>query len=1033
MPTDDYDEIEEVDDYDDDIDEVDDDIEDVDEVDDDDEVEEEDKGRRQLRRGRLAEFSDKLSGGAARPGEESVKKSPFVMFMAGAIILLALVALIFFVMILTADEENSFKAAKQKLDAKAFPEARQRFEKFLEAYPGGKFENQARIALHKARVMTYTEASSYTVEAVVEGVKELEEFIRVCRDLEGFKDEEDSVRRYAIRLTRVGAIVAEAKKNQEALDQSATAKKIYEQYVGEKASISIDKELSELQRKAEAAILKDTKLNEALAEINGHLDAGDTFAALESRQALVDRYDALSDDADVTQILQNILDKEKELTVAESVGTEASTDELEAVGRVAASLTLRTQARTDLVSRDARVFAVGMGSCFGLDSETGAPLWKRSVGKNAPFAPTLVTPSQEDSPLLVFHSGVKELLLLNQRDGKLIWRQSIPEQPTGPPIIFQQQVYVTTASSIWRLSADSGKIISRVSFNQPVIGPPVLTRDQKHMVIPGDQSVIYTLTVNPMECVAVSYIEHRLGSVEAPMLMLGNLLLLCDNDTASETRLRVLDLDPATGLLTVRMRGQTTVKGQVRDNCLLRGTELFIPSTPQRVSAFNVNDSPEADPPLSPIGTNQLPTSSAASVFLLAGPQGQLWMASESLRKFRIRTNAVELLSDTAAKGLHLRPIQFKDRNVFVTTNEPYSKSVFYSKIDPQKMEGQWRTVLGTNVVAAAPTSNNQSLIAVGDYGHVYRVSLDEIKEGKFILDDISNHSLPDKLTDLVGGLELKDGRVASYCGGEEPAIWTFVPTGQFEQIWKLKGVPETEPVSLAAGVVAALPGRLQMTGVSGSLSVLDYSGPQGVNQQIRWKNLVAVSDRQVIAVSAEKPNRAFRIEYRTTPQPHLFEVSITPLNETVNQRPTLAGELLMACTEEKNLLALSSTTLEQLGSAALGGNSDSPPFVAGDRVFVDVEGLELKVFTRSAELQQTGSVSLVGGRSIVGTPVPVNDGFVVCFSDGQVAMLDADGNATEKTMSLGQRAQRGPVIVGNSLVVIGLDGSLFSIDDFLN
>ena len=68
-----------------------------------------------------------------------------------------------------------------------------------------------------------------------------------------------------------------------------------------------------------------------------------------------------------------------------------------------------------------------------------------------------------------------------------------------------------------------------------------------------------------------------------------------------------------------------------------------------------------------------------------------------------------------------------------------------------------------------------------------------------------------------------------------------------------------------------------------------------------------------------------------------------------------------------------------------------------------------------------------------MGAPVPVNDGFVVCFSDGQVAMLDADGNATEKTMSLGQRAQRGPVIVGNSLVVIGLDGSLFSIDDFLN
>ncbi len=380
VPTDDYDEIDEVDDYDDydddEVEEVEDDIEEVDDIDD-----VEDKGRRQLRRGRLTEFSDRLAGGAARPGEESVRKSPFVMLMAGAIILLALIGLIFFVMIMSADEENTFNDAMNKLKAQAYPEAEIKLTKFLEAYPGGSFEDQARIALHTARVKKYTEASAYTVDAVKEGVTELEEMIRVCRDIEGFMDDEaKNVARYARRMTRVGAIVAEQKKDPKALEESKKAQKIFEQFAGDDIPLAVQNSLQQLQEKAEAAINKDGVLQKSVAEINGHLEAGDTFAALEARQVmLIDRYASLARDKDVMALLQKILDKEKELTVQESIGKDASTEELPASDVQAATLALRTQARTDLVSRGSRVFAVGLGSCFGLDSETGAPVWKRSV------------------------------------------------------------------------------------------------------------------------------------------------------------------------------------------------------------------------------------------------------------------------------------------------------------------------------------------------------------------------------------------------------------------------------------------------------------------------------------------------------------------------------------------------------------------------------------------------------------------------------------------------------------------------------
>lgn len=1033
MPKEDYDDYDDVDEIE-EVDEFEDEIEEVEELEEVDEIEalngsDTEKGRRQLRRGKLSEFSDRLTGGAARPGQQEVKRSPFVMAMAGVILGLVLLAVVFGVMIASASEERSFTTAMSKLKDRSYPEAEKRFETFLQAYPSGEYVEAARIGLHKSRVLRYTSADSYSVSTVAEGLHEIDEFIRVCRDFEGFAEERDDIRRYARRIARVGAIVAKTQRRQEPLDNSVAAAKLMTDFAGSDGiPISTADEIRRLQQEAEAAILKQTTLTSALAEIKGHLDAGDTFAALESRQSLIDRYPVLTSDEDVNKMLDDILKREQELTKLEDVGTEASTVENKVVDRKAASLTLRTQATVDQVSQGRRVFAVGVDSCYGLDSETGEPLWKRNIGVNPPFMPVAVDASTP--ALLVYQSLTNELVLLDQSNGSLIWRQAISSRPTGSPIVLEQQIYLTTAAGeLWKVSVATGKAIARVIFNQPVVGPPAISRDGKFMVIPGDQSVVYTLSINPLACTAVSYIEHRLGSVEAPILTTGKIMLLCDNDTADKARLRVLDVNESTGVVSVRYTDY--VDGQVRDQCRIRGAELFVPSTPQRITAFTVNDEPDANPPISRIGSNQLENASVAPVHLLAGAGGQLWMASQALRKFRLRTNALELSSESAAEGLHLRPIQMMDQNVFVTTNEAYSASIFFTKVDPQSMLGLWRTVVGTNVVAVSPSDNKESMIVVGDFGEVFRVSLQEIKSGGFVLDRISRYDIPDKLQERVGGLTLSDGRVAAFCGGDEPSFWTFTSTGQLEQKWPmLPGGPELQPVALADGVVIAVSGRLHMT-ANRRGRVEDYRAAEAVGKQASWKSLVALSDKQVLAINSQ--NEAIRVEYRESPGPHLFEVSKTPLQQAVEVTPAVSGELLFLATAEGNLQAVATTTLEQLGQVSLGGVANDSPVVSGNRVFVQVARRELKVFASDASLQQTASIPL-NGSFLVGPPVAVNGGgFVGCFSDGRVLLLDQDGNATGKQILLGQAAQKGPFIIGGSLVVIGVDGSLYAVEDILD
>ncbi|MCP4783976.1 MAG: PQQ-binding-like beta-propeller repeat protein [Fuerstiella sp.] len=1039
MPTEDYDEIDD-DDFD-EVDELDDD--EVDEVDVEEDANQEsdgdtviEKGRRQLRRGRLSEFSDKLSGGAARPGEKDVRKSPFVMIMAGGIIALTLLGLVFFIMILSKAEENAFAEAEAKFKENSYPEAKGRLVGFLQAYPDGGYAEQARILYHKTMVLEIISGTSFTSESISEALKQLNDFIRVCQDLEGFKDEHDDVRRFADRIVRIGASRAtgdpsrKVKPDMQPLEDSKAAKTIMEKFAGpDGLPRSTDDEIRLIQRRAEAAIRKASVLDGALDEINGHLKADDTLAALESRQALIDEYEVLSDDADVAKILTRIMEQEKTLTKQEDLNKDAVTEDFPSSDRVSASLTLRTQVTVDQVSQGKLVFAVGVGSCYGIDSETGEPVWKRAVGRDAPFAPIPVDASEPS--LLTYHTDTNELLLLSQKNGDLLWRLRIPSLPSGSPVIFQQQIYLTTESGeLWKISVGAGKAISRVIFNQPVVGPPAVTRDEKHMVIAGDQSLVYTLTISPLECVAVSYVEHRLGSVEAPILTAGKMMLMADNDSVEKARLRVLQVDPGSGGITVL--GSETVDGQVRDaSLLIRGRELYVPSTPQRVTAFRVNDEPDADH-LARVGANQLEDAATAPIFLRAGPAGQLWMASEALRKFQVRTNTLELQSDAVAEGLHLQPIQMSDQNFFVTTNEPYSSSIFFTRVEPQEMTDQWRTVIGTNVVSAGPAENNQSLLAIGDFGRVFRVPLEKIKTGGFVIDDLSEYRVPDGLEDAIGGLSLSDGRLAAYCGGEEPGMWTFTNNGQLERIWLLPGAPDVPPVSLADGVVFAVPGRLHFT-ANRAGTVQDYRAAQGQgeNQQASWKSLVALNDTQVLAVNSD--NELIRVEYRTSPRRHLFEVSRTRMEQPIELAPAAAGDLLAVVTSDGKLMRMSAVTLEVLDEHELGGVAMRSPYISGDRIFVEVARRELKVFARDGSLQESATVPL-NGTFLTGQPVARNEGgYVACLSNGKVIVLDAEGNDTGKSLMLGQEAQMGPIVVGNSLVVIGVDGSLYSVEDVLD
>ena len=1004
--------------------EYDDDVEEIEEVEADDREESREvvseRARRQLRRGKLSELAEKLTGGPERPGQQKIARSPVVLLLVGSTVGASILAAIFWFINAQNTEDRLIKEATASLDQQKYLDAEGQFERFISIYPKTSMTPVAKIGLHRARVekLILTETPD-----VIRGLQELKSLLEECRELEGFDAQKDNIKRYADRLTYAGAYVAEVTQSQKDLDVSLESLELLRKYSGEgKIPPAREQALVDRQRMASASVAKKNDFLATLAKVKEQLETGDTMGAIGSRNNLITKYPLLKDDKDVSKLLQDILGREKEFVVRTEIGKDGLGPAENGLVLPSLALTLRTQATTDLSSQGRAVFSFGIDSCFAVDADTGSPLWRRPIGDNAPFSPMPVKVI-DPAGVLVYSTISEELQMLSQKDGQLLWRQSVESRPTGAPILIADNFYVTTqAGELWQIAANNGRAIAKLKFSQSVIGPPAVSSDSLRLVIPGDQTMVYTIGLNPFACLAVSYIPHLTGSIKAPMVTAGRYYLMVDNNAADKARIQTLQMDDAGQLSSV---AADTVDGQVNDPCLLRGYELFVPSTPQRVTAFRVTDD-AGQPPLAKVGANQLEEGLQTKMFLLAGPGGQLWMGGRDLRKFQTRTNTVLLDPGITAEGIHLQPIQFADEAVYLTTRNPNSNSTFLTRADREQMKGTWRTVLGSSVVAVAPSAGGQSLLAVTDYGETYRAQMSEIQSGGFTMESVSRFRLPDKLSTAVEGVVLKDGRPAAWCGSPEPSMWTFTNTGQLERKWVLPDSPQIAPVTLDGGVVFAMPGRLHISATAGGKPAEDYRSSQTADGQQPWKSLTAISANQVLAVTGD--NSFIRVEYRATPRPQLTEVSVTKMPQIIEVPPASANGFLFVATVEGKLLLMQASSLEILAQVDLGGVPSATPKVAGEYVFVEVANQEVKVFHIENSLPQTGVFPL-DGNPLAGNPLALSDGFLAVRRDGMLMKLDATAATTLGSRSLGQLVQQGPLVINGQTLVVGYDGSLYQID----
>ncbi|MBI3866327.1 MAG: PQQ-binding-like beta-propeller repeat protein [Planctomycetia bacterium] len=971
-----------------------------------------------------ARIKQSLAGPRVRPGEQDPLRSPLVIGLAvGAFLLLVSAASIWFVLS-RERAQKQYQLAESQLRTGQFAEAIAGFEQFLRDYPSHKLAPQARAEIGTAQV---EQAIAGATPAWDKGLEAIQKYVDANRSNPQFEDPASPLRKFVAESTdRIASGALDSAKSQrkrELLAVSDEAVKLLVLY-----SPAVQERLEELRRAARAAELvvqrQETfdatvaKMDEALSERKP------AWAFQEYRHVLAMHPLEGKEYRPFRERMKKSLELERTLTVREE-GARGVADRGAAPDEPPGRLILarRIRVRSDVPSVGAAVYVTAGDCLYGVDSTTGEPLWRKVVGLDPPFAPVSVLAGQP--ALLVASSRHRELWLLATRTGEVLWKLDLTEQPAGAPLVHEGQIYLATRdSTLEQIDLQTGRATARIKFAQPISAPAAVSLSGERLYVPGNENVLYVLTRRPLACEQVVWLGHGPASIQAPALMLRAYLLLAENFSHEEARLRLFDTsreDQAPQEIA-----QQKLTGQVRDALELRGKTLFVPSSPERVWAYTVAETGDQKS-LTAVASFQVKDARGAPIYLLAGPDDQMWMCSSSLRRFELGPDSLLPDKQEVAVGVASQPLQSAGDSLFVARRLPHSRGVLFAEVERRQMIVQWQISLGAGILAAgAPAAKDAAVLCVTTLGDLFQVTPQRLARGGYDMQPVGQLPIPEGLAVSLSAVRLEDGRLAAYCGGAEPRLWLPGNDGQPRE-QNLPGPLQAAPVRLGGGLLLALPGRLRLTGrPGGEAPVEDLPAPISKDDPPRWKSVAALSDTQAVVLS--EAGRLVRVQFGTAPVPHLEEITHWDAGRPVDVPFALDGGRLFVIDDTPRLVMLDAASLEPQAASPLEAAPAAAPRPAGTLVFVELKSGVLSALDTGNRLEKRWQFPLQGAW-LSGDPVRDGDRFVVALTDGRIVWLDAQSGAPAKTLDLGQQLGFGPQRWGDNLVVGTIEGSLVVID----
>ena len=961
-----------------------------------------------------------------RPGEEDTVRSPLVLTLLGAVAVLALLGVTFFFIATRQTTQQEYDLAAQLVAEQKYAQAIIAFDNFIALHPKDPLADQAKVQKNLARIDQQIDSA---VPNWGPGLEALREFLGAHRDDENFAELQEEVRRRAGAIALGAAQTAGKTFDRELLEVSKQANTIYSTYQPkEGGAAESDSDVAKAQQQSEAAILRNETFLGGVAKIDEALKARQPMQALQLRRDLLVRYPDFAQDRNKASKLAAKLEEtlllERSLVQSEDLDRAGVTEERPSEVPAPLSLVFHKRSRTDEVSLGQAVCVLSKDCCYGIDTVTSDPVWRRVVGLNSPFFP-LREPSTPS--VILFDTVHQELVRVHQNTGALIWRQPIGEAAFGQPLMDEGQIYLPTlAGSLYKIDLASGAVSTRLTFSQAITGPVALA-DGQHLVVAGDQEVLYTLTKRPLTCAGVSFLSQKPRSIEASLLAMGPYVLMIENGDADRSRLRLLSAaDP----LRLAEIAADDVAGLVLDTPVIRGRDLFIPSVPERVSAFTVSDDP-GQPPLLKGPVYQVEGKRESPIFLSTGPDRQLWMASSALRKLQLTTTALEADQQVIAVGLSSQPLQYLGGMMFNGRRRAYTDAVTFTQTNRDEMTSAWQAVAGARIIAwSVSESPALTLVCLTEAGHPIRITEAQLQSGGFYVEGsvkIDPLPLNEDLSQPLLAAALADGQLAIAAGDPEPRVWVINKNGQRDRTFNPSAPLQAAPAPLGSRLVFPIAGKLQVSSASGQPPVQELALPSDQAESTVWRQVLSADANTVIAVTEQ--GQALLVRLQSSPRAHLAEVTRVDLAAAVDVGGDLVDGVLALADASGRLRVFDASNLDARADRTLASPVTNDLWLVGGLLFAETGGEQCECLDPQDGLKSRWPQPLeLGGVGLAGRPLIAGDHVLLTQVDGTARAVELATGQTLAQLRVESALTSGPIRVGSEFYAATLDGSLVKI-----
>jgi outer membrane protein assembly factor BamB/pSer/pThr/pTyr-binding forkhead associated (FHA) protein len=957
-----------------------------------------------------------------RPGEQEMLRSPLILSLGIGTVALALAGLTFWFIIGRNTSDAHFSKASNFRTEKKYTQSVESFRSFIIDFSSDSRVNLAKLELGKCLIEKEINGSIPNWD---KGVIALKEFMKNNRDLPEYGSQAEELQKFAEKIAFGAAETSARLKDPIYLDHSNAARKIVASFIKDKSlKAEFFLKLEKEHKKAKAAILKKGVFNKYFDKMANDLKKKETIAAIHTWEGLIKRYPDFRNNNKIKKVKQDILKTEITAVTRDETRKPAEVKEKTSTLSAPISLAVHRRSRTGARSVNRIVVSLAKDCCVGIDTVTGKPIWRKIIGMDTPFFP--ISADSSGTRILMFDTRSNELINVERLSGQLIWRQSINSSVPGEPLLHEGQIYLSTNNNkLFQIDIETGEILSVINFNQGIHGPPVLDATKEKMILAGDSSFIYTLSIRPLNCLSVSYTGQKSGTIKTPLLRMGSLILVIENSSPNQSLLRVFDTKNKETLVQIDS-GQ--IPGEVINRPVLRGSKLFITSTGQRITAYNVSDDPNQKQ-LVKLSDFEVRGKNVGSLHLIAGSDNRFWMASDGLREFRLKSDTIQVDEKRVTVGLNTQPIQVMGESFYIGRRPFYSLATLFTEVDRESMTEKWQLTLGASIIKQV-SSNKGALLCATENGDFYNLTESAFAKTGYRINTTTQLKIPRELKKSLQITVLKSKKVVVYTDKPSPHIWLLTSTGQIEKEAGLASGIQAPPIEFGKGILLPIAGRIRLWNTN---NVKDYIAVFNQKKEVTWKSITSVNQSQFIALDSE--NNLHRVNLQASPSLNLQKTSQITLEKGVDLPLKSHEASLFLVNSSNELIRLNNSSLEKLETHPLTGTRTLHFWKIGNRLLLETMSdkshvLEAWSFTDGLKLEWKSD--LPEGQ-LAGKPLLYQKSLILAHSNGTISRLTLNNHQTNIIGNIQQPITCSPALINEKIIVSSIDGSLYVVNNFLS